>query len=419
MLDIKLLRDDPALVKESQRRRFQPESDVDDVIDLDRQWRTAQFNLEKKSADINKIEKEIAKLLRTNGDSANLLAEKGALENEHTELKLRASKLKLELDSKLKSLGNLVHDSVPVSSNEKDKVVVTKWGVPRQDQEALENHVSLCKKLDAVDVERGAAVAGHRGYYLLDPGFELNMALVNFGLKFLKDRGYRKIQTPTLMDKAVMKCCAQLSQFDEELYELAGEGKYLIATSEQALCGYLKDKNVAPESLPLRYAGYSSCFRKEAGSHGKDTLGIFRVHEFQKVEQFCVTAPETSWDMLEEMIKTSEDFYQQLGLPYQVVNVVSGELNDAAAKKYDLEAWFPAAGKYEELVSCSNCTDYQARSLNIKSGKKLVHLLNCTLVATQRTMCCIVENYQTRNGVRVPEVLQPFMDGTTFLPFPK
>ncbi|MBA0586842.1 hypothetical protein Gorai_017564 [Gossypium raimondii] len=226
-----------------------------------------------------------------------------------------------------------------------------------------------------------------------------------------------------------MAKCAQLAQFDEELYKVTGEGddKYLIATAEQPLCAYHVDDWIQPSELPIRYAGFSSCFRKEAGSHGRDTLGIFRVHQFEKVEQFCITSPNgnDSWDMHEEMLKNSEEFYQELKLPYQIVAIVSGALNDAAAKKYDLEAWFPASQTYRELVSCSNCTDYQSRRLEIRYGQKknneqakqYVHLLNSTLTATERTMCCILETYQKEDGVEIPEVLQPYMGGKSFLPF--
>ncbi|GJN39139.1 hypothetical protein PR202_gb28238 [Eleusine coracana subsp. coracana] len=234
------------------------------------------------------------------------------------------------------------------------------------------------------------------------------------------------MQPPSSMNKETMAKCAQLSQFDEELYKIEGEDKYLIATSEQPLAACHMGERIYPNELPIRYAGYSTCHRKEAGAHGRDTAGIFRVHEFQKVEQFCITAPEDSWEMLEEMIKNAEDFYQELGLPYRVVSVVSGALNLAAAKKYDLEAWFPASQAYRELVSCSNCTDYQARRLEIRYGQKtdkgpqkFVHMLNSTLTATERTLCCIMENYQTKDGVVVPKALRPYMDGIEFLPFTK
>jgi len=220
-----------------------------------------------------------------------------------------------------------------------------------------------------------------------------------------------------MMKKDIMKAVSQLEEFDESLYKVDDntEEKYLIATSEQPICALHRGEYLSPNILPLRYAGYSTCFRKEAGSSGKDMLGIFRVHQFEKVEQFAITAPDESWNMHEELLKTTEEFYQSLGFSYQVISIVSGALNNAAAKKYDLEAWFPAMGQYRELVSCSNCTDYQSRRLNIQYGTKqndvktFVHMLNCTLVATERTICCIMENYQTEDGVVVPEVLRPYL----------
>jgi seryl-tRNA synthetase len=242
---------------------------------------------------------------------------------------------------------------------------------------------------------------------------------------------------PFFMRQSMMGLCAQLSDFDEQLYKVTGEGedKYLIATSEQALCAYHSDKVIREQDLPQRFAGYSSCFRKEVGSHGRDTLGCFRVHQFEKVEQFVITAPDKSWEMFEKMARISEDFYQSLGIPYKVINIVSGELNNAAAQKYDLEAWFPASRTYRELVSCSNCLDYQSRRLDCrmkpvdekggdgKTKKKkqpmgFVHLLNSTLTATERTLCCVLENHQTPEGVKVPEALRPFLpEGMDFLPF--
>lgn len=261
-------------------------------------------------------------------------------------------------------------------------------------------------------------------------GVLLNQALINYSLGFLVKRGFTPMHTPFFLRKECMAECAQLDDFDEQLYKVSGEGeeKYLIATSEQPLCSYFRQRWINPKECPMRLCGYSTCFRKEAGSHGRDTLGIFRIHQFEKVEQFCVTDPEgtKSWEMMEEMISNSEQFYQSLGLPYRVVNIVSGALNLAAAKKYDLEAWFPASKTFRELVSCSNCTDYQARRLEVRCGtakkgpeakKSYVHLLNSTLTATERTLCCILENHQTPEGFKVPEVLVPYMHGITFIPF--
>jgi len=245
----------------------------------------------------------------------------------------------------------------------------------------------------------------------------------------LEKRQYTLLQTPFFMNKDVMAKTAQLEQFDEELYKVvvgADEpDKYLIATSEQPISAFHQGEWLDPKALPLKYCGVSTCFRKEAGSHGRDTWGIFRVHQFEKIEQFVITAPEKSWEMHEEMLKTSEEFYQSLGIPYRVVNIVSGALNNAAAKKYDLEGWFPGFSEFRELVSCSNCTDYQSRSLEIRYGakrqndreKKYVHMLNSTLTATGRGICVILENYQTETGIVVPDALQEYMGGMKFIPF--
>ena len=213
-------------------------------------------------------------------------------------------------------------------------------------------------------VRTGAKIVGHRGYFLTNDGIDLNQALITYALQFLRKKGYKNLQPPFMMNKDAMAKTAQLSQFDEELYKVIAdeEEKYLIATSEQPISAYHSGEWFeSPETqLPLRYAGYSTCFRKEAGSAGRDMWGIFRVHQFEKVEQFCITSPEKSWEMFDQMIANSEEFYQSLGIPYRVVAIVSGALNLAAAQKYDLEAWFPFQGEYKELVSCSNCTDYRA-----------------------------------------------------------
>ncbi|KAL0922068.1 hypothetical protein M5K25_006030 [Dendrobium thyrsiflorum] len=432
MLDINLFREDkgndPERVRESQRRRGASVEIVDEVIRLDKEWRQRQFELDCLRKDFNRINKEIAQLKIAKKDASEKIKsteENKRLATEKTEEVLQA---KATLEAKLMIIGNLVHDSVPISMDEADNQVVRTWGERRMEGKLI-SHVVLVEKLGIADLKKGATVAGGRGYYLKGDGVLLNIALINFGLAFLRKKNYEPLQTPFFMRKDIMAKCAQLAQFDEELYKVTGEGedKYLIATSEQPLCSYHLEERIYPTSLPLRYAGYSTCFRKEAGSHGRDTLGIFRVHQFEKVEQFCITSPNDneSWLMLEEMLKNSEEFYQELKIPYQIVSIVSGALNDAAAKKYDLEGWFPASKAYRELVSCSNCTDYQARRLGIGYGQKkndeqskqFVHLLNSTLTATERTICCILENHQKEDGVTVPEVLRPYMCGIEFLPF--
>ncbi|XP_030957954.1 serine--tRNA ligase [Quercus lobata] len=432
MLDINLFRvekgGNPELIRESQRRRFANVELVDEVIAIDKQWRQLQFDLENLRKDFNKINRQVAQLRIAGEDASEMIKNTEENKKSAAEKEAEVREVLQQLNSKLLLIGNLVHDSVPVDNDEANNKVVRSWGEKRLEPK-LKNHVDLVELLGIADLKKGADIAGGRGFYLKGDGVRLNQALINFGLDFLEKRGYTLLQTPFFMRKEVMAKCAQLAQFDEELYKVTGEGddKYLIATAEQPLCAYHLEDWIHPSELPIRYAGYSSCFRKEAGAHGRDTLGIFRVHQFEKVEQFCITSPDNneSWEMHEEMIKNSEDFYKMLNLPYQVVSIVSGALNDAASKKYDLEAWFPASQAYRELVSCSNCTDYQARRMETRYGqkksneqtKKYVHLLNSTLTATERTMCCILENYQRENGVEIPEALQEFMGGKTFLPF--
>jgi seryl-tRNA synthetase len=434
MLDINLLRadkgGDPDLVRESIRKRFAKVELVDEVIDLDQAWRTRQFELEKIRRELNATSKKIGKLKasKQEEEAKKLMESTDEVKKRLAAKEAEVQEAKGTLDVKLVTIGNIVHASVPASDDEANNLIVRTWG-ERRLEENLKNHVDLCLMLDIVALDKGVDVAGGRGYYLKDEGVLLNLALINFGLPFLRKRGFKPMQTPFFMRKETMGKCAQLAQFDEELYKVTGDGedKYLIATSEQPLCAYHLGDRIYPAELPIRYAGYSTCFRKEAGSHGRDTAGIFRVHQFEKIEQFCVTSPNgnDSWEMHEEMLKNSEDFYKEIGLPYQVVSIVSGALNDAAAKKYDLEAWFPASKTYRELVSCSNCTDYQARRLGIGYGQKkndeqskqFVHMLNSTLTATERTLCCILENYQRDDGVEVPKALQPYMGGIEFLAF--
>ncbi|KAF7050200.1 hypothetical protein CFC21_058591 [Triticum aestivum] len=441
MLDINLFRKekggDPELVRESQRRRFadgKPDEIeknvglVDEVIVLDEAWRQRQFELDKIRQELNKTSKEIGKLKAKKQDATELIQSTEEIKRRLAAKETEVEEAKTTLDTKLVTIGNLVHESVPISGDEANNAIVRTWG-ERRLEENLKNHVDLCIMLDIASLDKGADVAGGRGFFLKGNGVLLNQALINFGLTFLRIRGFTPMQTPFFMRKEIMAKCAQLAQFDEELYKVTGDGddKYLIATSEQPLCAYHLGDRIYPADLPIRYAGFSTCFRKEAGSHGRDTAGIFRVHQFEKIEQFCATSPNDneSWEMHEEMIKNAEDFYKEIGLPYQLVSIVSGALNDAAAKKYDLEAWFPASKTFRELVSCSNCTDYQARRLGIGYGQKkndeqskqFVHMLNSTLTATERTLCCILENYQRADGVEVPKALQPFMGGIDFLPF--
>jgi seryl-tRNA synthetase len=437
-LDINLFRvhegGDPEKVKESQRRRFEPVEVVDEIIELDTLWRKAQGDADNLRRDRNKVQKAVGAKMKAKEPCDDMKAEIKEYDAKIIAQEAEVKRLGESVNKKLGTVGNLVELTVPVEQNEDFNRIERTFGKPRS-PEGLLNHHDLLWRIGGYEPERGVGVAGHRGYFLKDAGVMLNQAFINYGIAFLQQRKYNVLQPPYMMKKSVMSGVAQLEQFDEELYKVsegdeanADSDKYLIATSEQPICAYHKGDWLEPKNeLPVRYAGVSTCFRKEAGKHGADTWGIFRVHQFEKVEQFCIVDCdlETSNKMQEEMIKTAEEFYQSLDFPYHVINIVSGALNNAATRKWDLECWFPGYNAYRELVSCSNCTDYQSRSMEIRCGqkklgdreKKYVHMLNATLCATGRAICCLLENYQESDGVRVPDVLVPYMGGRTFLPF--
>ncbi|CCX06542.1 Similar to Serine--tRNA ligase, cytoplasmic; acc. no. O14018 [Pyronema omphalodes CBS 100304] len=424
----------PELIRESQRKRHASVEIVDEIIALFEECKKARYAVTMKGRDANALQKEIGLKKKAKEDATELLAQKVQLETEKKELEAAADAKEAEMNKKLGTIGNLVHDTVPVSDNEDNNQLLRTWapeGVTVEKRDVLSHHDVLAR-LDGYESERGVKVVGHRGYFLKQWGVFLNQALINYGLEFLSSKGYVPLQTPQFMLKDMMAKTAQLEQFDEELYKVidgdAANDKYLIATSEQPISALHANEWFQQKDLPISYAGFSTCYRREAGAHGKDAWGIFRVHQFEKVEQFVITEPEKSWEAFDNMISYSEEFYKSLGLPYRVVAIVSGALNNAAAKKYDLEAWFPFQGEYKELVSCSNCTDYQSRNLDIRYGavsqtdniKKYVHCLNSTLCATERALCCIMENYQTPDGFNVPKPLQKYLPGNPeFIPFSK
>ncbi|UZJ52346.1 hypothetical protein CBS101457_001666 [Exobasidium rhododendri] len=440
MIDILMLQKekggDPDVVRESQKKRGAPPEIVEEVLEMYKTWVQLDFKLNGLQKDSNVVQKEITTRRKAKENADDLMSKKAAIDKEIGEIKPQSVAAEAKMRTKAREIGNIVGDKVPISQTEDDNAVIRVWhpdGPNAQVEKKTDilSHHEVMMRLDAFDMERGSKISGHRGFFLTDNGVDLNQALINYGLDFLRAKGFKKIQTPFMMRKDMMSKTAQLDQFDEELYKVTGDedDKYLIATSEQPISAFHSDEwfDRPEQQLPIKYAGYSTCFRKEAGSHGKDTWGIFRVHQFEKIEQFCITDPASSWEMLETMLGNSEAFYQSLGLPYHVVAIVSGALNSAAAMKYDLEAWFPFQGEYKELVSCSNCTDYQSRRLEVRCGlkkqgdtkKHYCHMLNGTLCATERALCCLVENWQTPEGLRIPEVLRPYMHGRDFLPYTK
>jgi seryl-tRNA synthetase len=426
------------------------------VLQLDEAWRKAVAKINDMKKAIGKIQREsIAPKKKAKENCDAEVAEVSRMKAEAAELEKSLPGMEAARDRALGKLGNVVDPEVPVSDDEdKDNAVKNLFPMPphvtlpspvstleyRRPPSKPLKHDDLLWRIDGYDDERGRKVAGHRGYFLKNAGVRLNQALINYAVDFLQKKDfsdkkkYDVLQPPFFMKKELMGGIAQLEDYDEQLYCVTGKTddpagaseKYLIATSEQPICGYHMGEWLEEKDLPKRYAGVSTCFRKEAGSSGRDIRGIFRVHQFEKVEQFviCKDDIEESKKMQDEILANAEEFYQSLEFPYRVVTIVSAELNDAAIKKYDLEAWFPGQEAYRELVSCSNCTDYQSRSMGIRCGTKkmgqtsasFVHMLNATLCATGRGICCLLENHQTETGVKIPEPLQRYM-GTDFLPF--
>lgn len=459
VLDLDLFRTDkggdPEIIRETQRKRFKDVTLVDKLVNADSEWRKCRFTADNLNKAKNLCSKSIGEKMKKKeppGDDESLPEEAQNVEAlsadtlsaltvtqikrvrvlvEEAVQKLDSERVKLETErfEYLREIGNLLHHSVPISNDEDtDNKVERTWGDCTVSKKY--SHVDLVVMIDGFEGEKGAVVAGSRGYFLKGPLVFLEQALINYAMRILYNKSYTMLYTPFFMRKEVMQEVAQLSQFDDELYKVIGKSseksddsavdeKYLIATSEQPIAAFLRDEWLKPEDLPIRYAGFSTCFRQEVGSHGRDTRGIFRVHQFEKIEQFVYASPHDnkSWEMFDEMIGTAEEFYKSLGIPYRIVNIVSGALNHAASKKLDLEAWFPGSAAFRELVSCSNCLDYQARRLRIRYGqtKKMmdktdfVHMLNATMCATTRVMCAILENYQTEEGVVIPEVLRDFM----------
>ncbi|ODS36728.1 serine--tRNA ligase [Candidatus Altiarchaeales archaeon WOR_SM1_SCG] len=424
MLDIKLFRnpEDIERIKESEKKRFKNPGAVDNLVALDTDWRNSKKRIDDLKHNKNKITREITELMqeKQKEKAQPLISELQEIKNEISGLEKRCDELKLNSAQLRYTIGNILHDSVPVAEDESGNKIERVFGEKPGFDFKPRPHADLIIDLGC-DVEKAAEIAGARTYYLKHDIALLNLALINFSINFMVEKGYIPVWTPFFMRKAPMEAAAELADFEEQLYKIEGEDLFLIATSEQPLAALHSNEILDEDNLPLKYAGISTCFRKEAGSHGRDTKGIFRIHQFEKVEQYVYCKPGDSWKMQDEMLGITEELFKKLGIHYRVANIASGEMNDNAARKYDLEGWFPAQNNYRELVSCSNCTDYQARKLNIKFGKaggnkEVVHTLNSTVMATERTICYILENYQKEDGsVEIPEVLRPYMNEKKFM----
>jgi seryl-tRNA synthetase len=419
MLDAKLLRENPVSVENMLKRRG-IDFPLDELIALDKKRRQLIVELQdfrhRKNMLAHTIAQKRAQTEKT--DSINTeLNDMKEVSNKIIELEKEQESVQSKFLNLMLSIPNLLHESVPSGSSERQNVVVKEYGHKTvKTSLSPKDHIDIATSLDLIDLERAAKISGARFYFLKNELVKMNQALLNFGLDYLSYSGYTLTQPPYMIRREAMEGAIILGDFEQVIYKVDGEDLYMIGTSEHAVVSMHMDEILEGKKLPSRYASVSPCFRKEAGAHGRDMKGIFRVHQFEKVEQVVFCRPEDSWKEHERMLDLTEKFYEKLGIPYRTVLLCSADLGKVSAKTYDIEGWFPGQGSYRELVSCSNCLDYQARRLRIRfrdntnEETKLVHTLNSTLVATERTMVSIIENYQTDNGtIEVPEILQKYM----------
>jgi len=421
MLDIRLIRENAEFVRSNLMKRGDPENlrMLDELIDHDRKWRQLLTRLNELRHQRRLMTTEIAALKKKGKDANKELSKAKDIDAEITALESQVYECEEKVRNYLMRLPNLLHESVPAGRDENDNVPIRTWGEIPKFSFPVKDHIDLGLGLGIIDIERAGKVAGARFFFLKNEGVMLDMALMSFALQEMVKKGYTPIEPPFLMRRKPYEGVIALGDFEKDLYKIENEDLYMIATSEHPMAAMFMDEVLKADDMPLKLVGVSANFRKEAGAHGKDTRGIFRTHQFNKIEQFVFCRPEKSWEMHEELIRNAEKLVQNLDLPYRVVNCCTGDVGTVAAKRYDLEAWMPAQNGYREIISCSNCTDYQARRLNVRYREKegeppkgFIHTLNSTALATGRTIVTILENCQQEDGsVAVPKTLRKYMGG--------
>lgn len=418
MLDIKFIREHSDIVRKDLEKRNDEErlKWIDDILGKDRAYRTHLQEVEKLRHEKNILAEEINKLKKQGKDISEKLELARKLPKKIKDTEEKIAKIKEKLLFYQMRLPNILHESVPFGVDSTENKVLRTWGEKPKHEFKLKDHGTILEEQGLVNFDDAARVAGNGFYYLLGDFALLEMALTRFAVDCITKKGYKLVQPPLMLRKKPYEGVTDLADFETMMYKIDKEDLYLIATSEHPIAAMLMGKVFDEKELPLKLCGISPCFRKEIGSHGIDTKGLFRVHQFNKVEQFIFCRPEESWIFHEELIKNAEEIFQKLKLPYRVANICTGDIGIVAAKKYDIEVYMPREKVYREVVSCSNCTAYQATRLNIKyrkgNEKEYIHTLNSTAVATGRALRAIVEHYQQKDGtIKVPTVLQPYMDG--------
>jgi seryl-tRNA synthetase len=423
MLDISTIREETDRVRENLERREDPEliERLERVLEADETWREGRGELDQLRHERNQLSERIGELKKQGEDASEEQQRAGEVSQRIEQLEAEVDEAKSTRDAGLLRLPNLLHESVPYGEDEEDNEELRRVGKPTVPEHDLLPHGELIERQDLADFERAGKVSGAGFAYLKRDLVRLDRALQDFALDHLAEQGYTPVTTPLMMRREPYEGVTDVADFEDVMYKVEDHDEYLIATSEHPLGAMYMDEIIDENDLPIKMAGLSSCFRREIGSHGIDTRGLFRMHQFNKVEQFVFCEEDESWELHEELLANAEHLLEELELPYRVVNVCTGDIGTVAAKKYDIEAWSPRAETYREVVSCSNCTDYQARRLNARAGKHggdkdVAHTLNATAIATSRTMVMILENYQNADGtVTVPDALVDDMNGVEVL----
>jgi len=418
MLDMKMIRENPENIRKMLKDRA-VQFDLDLLLELDKKRREMILSTDNLRKKKNEMSIKISEAKKTGSEAVPLIQEMQLVSQELAKLEEVQHETESEYSKLALTIPNVLHKSVPCGDDSTNKEI-RKWGTIPQFNFEVKDHIDISENLNLLELERAAKTAGARFYYLMGDLVKLNQSLIQFGLDFLSEKGYTMSQPPYMINRKAMEGAVILDDFEDVIYKIEDQDLYLIGTSEHAMVSMYADEILDGNSLPARYSAISPCFRKEAGAHGKDQKGIFRVHQFEKIEQFVFSKPEDSWKAHENMIAITEEFFQKLEIPHRVVLLSSGDMGKISAKTYDLEVWMASQNAYREAVSCSNCLDYQSRRLKIRFRDKTnedtqyIHTLNSTLVATERTMVTIMENFQTKDGhVNIPNVLQKYMGKKT------
>jgi seryl-tRNA synthetase len=417
MLDIKFVRENVDLVKENMKKKFQDSSLVDNVLKFDGQTRELMQQAQDLRRERNSLSKNIseAKKAKDETKAKKFMTDAKEIPEKIAKIEKKLEDIKAKQDKLLLQVPNIMHESVPLGKDDSENVEIRKWGEPHPFDFEVKNHVELLENLGVVDFETSARTTGNGFYYLKGDLALLNQALIQYAISFMREKGYEYIEPPLMLHKEVLDAAMDTESFKDTIYSVEGEDLHLIGTSEHALLGLHANEALPENQLPKKYFSYSMCFRKEIGSHGINEKGLWRTHQFNKVEQFIFCKPEDSYKYYDELLANSEELFQKLGLPYRVIECCSGDLATWKAKSCDIEVYRPTTKDYGEVTSLTNCTDFQARGLGIRivyndGNRAILHTLNNTAVATSRAMVAILENYQQKDGsIMIPEVLRPYM----------